>query len=62
MNKEKAEYGTNIVGYIRNTLNSAGIPWAECEKIGEHVQAHIESLDWLSTDTGTTFEKTFTVK
>ena len=55
----KVEYGFNMTGYIRNLLNLHGIPWENCESIGERVNTYLESMDWISTDSGITFEKTF---
>lgn len=51
--------GIQVTALMRAYLNLAGIPWKECEKLGKEFNAQIESAAWLDTDTGLTFDLSF---
>ena len=52
--------GMNISAFFRSMLNlHANLPWKDCERIGDDFDKMVAMMDWISTDNGTTFDRTF---
>lgn len=60
---ESDKSGLQVTAYFRNLINAElGIEWKECVRIGELFNETVEQADWLSTDIGMTFDKSYTPK
>ena len=44
-----------VVAFVRNMINEAGLDWDVCLEVGEVLQLAIENADYLSDDTGRTW-------
>jgi hypothetical protein len=58
----KTKTGYDVSALFRAYLNLVGLPWADCEKWGIEFDSQIQSADWLHSDTGTTFTRSFDPK
>ena len=56
---EKSMLGIHVSSHFRAILNAQGIPWNKRLELGEEFNRTVESADWISTDKGVMFEKTF---